>query len=141
MSLHSNLEIVYISCLWFRQLDSAIWELIFCLRGIGNANHYHLFHLRQHRGGSGSAAVGMQVPAKPIRFVQIANPWPHHTVCFNPILELPLCLSSSSTLASGPSMWITLHSLQSEPHDFTRRVWSGHYRGHGSYGTCRGCGR
>ena len=58
-------------------------------------------------GGTEAAQVallqGVQVTAESICFVQIANRWSHHTVCFEPSLKLPLCLSSSPTLATGPS--------------------------------------
>ena len=55
------------------------------------------------------------MPDKFVHFVQIVNPWSHHTICFEPTLELALCLSSSPTLASGPSVWITFHNLWFKP--------------------------
>ena len=53
--------------------------------------------------------------AESVRFVQITNSWPHHNIRFDPSLEQPLCLSSSPTQASGPSVWFALHNLRSEP--------------------------
>ena len=58
---------------------------------------------------------GVQLLANSFCFIQIANPWHHHTVYFEPSLKLPLCLSSLPTLASRLSVWIALHNLQSEP--------------------------
>ena len=55
------------------------------------------------------------MPAESIHFVQIVNSWPQRAICFEPNLELPLCLSSSPTLASGHSMWVALHNLWTEP--------------------------
>ena len=57
----------------------------------------------------------VQVPVESVRFVQIANPSPHHTVCFELLLELLLCLSSSTTLANKPSVWVALQNLWFEP--------------------------
>ena len=58
---------------------------------------------------------GVQVPAESVRFVQVANPWPNHTIFFESSLELPLCVSSTPILASGPAGWVTLHNHRTEP--------------------------
>ena len=34
----------------------------------------------------------LQAPAEFVHFEQVVNPWPNHTVCFEPSLELPLCV-------------------------------------------------
>ena len=56
--------------------------------------------------GSVLAALlqGVQVPAESVRFMQVTNPWPNHTICFEPSLELPLCVSSTPIVASGPAV-------------------------------------
>ena len=54
---------------------------------------------------------GIQIPAESVRFMQLANPRPQHTVCFEPSLNFPLCLSSSPILASRPSVWIAIYNL------------------------------
>ena len=58
---------------------------------------------------------GVQVPAESVRFVQVANPWLNCTVCFEPSLELPLCVFSASIVVSGPTVWVALHNLWMEP--------------------------
>ena len=58
---------------------------------------------------------GVHMPAESVHFMQVVNPWPHHTICFESSLDLPLCLSSSPTLASGPSVSIAIHNLLMEP--------------------------
>ena len=58
---------------------------------------------------------GVQVPAESARFVQVANPWPNHIVCFEPSLELPLCVSSAPIVASGTAVCVTLHNHREEP--------------------------
>ena len=58
---------------------------------------------------------GVQVPSESVQFIQIANPWPNRTVCFKPSLELPLCVSSTLFMSSGPVVWATMHNLKTEP--------------------------
>ena len=45
----------------------------------------------------------------------MANPWPHNAVCFEPILDLLPCVSSSPTLARGSTVWVSAYNLRSEP--------------------------
>ena len=67
--------------------------------------------------GSALAALlqRLQVPAESARFVQEVSPWPNHTICFKPSIELPLCVSSTHILSSGSAVWVMLHSLRTEP--------------------------
>ena len=58
---------------------------------------------------------GVQVLAESILFVQVVNPLPNRTIYFKPSLELPLCVSSSPIVASGPVVWIALHNHRAEP--------------------------
>ena len=58
---------------------------------------------------------GVNVLAEFVCFVQVANPWPSLTVCFEPCLKLPLCVSSTPIVASGPAVWVALHNHRTEP--------------------------
>ena len=57
----------------------------------------------------------IDIPAKSAHFVRISTPYPDNNVCFEPGTNLPLCISSSPTVASGPAIWTALRNHNPEP--------------------------
>ena len=95
-----------------------------------------MFHFMQHARWNNALPVrcplleevqtallqGVQETAESVHFVPVANPWPHHIVCFEPSLELPLCLSplllwlvgpqcGSLSTVYDPNLWLYMQGI------------------------------
>ena len=85
------------------------------LHGKGNTDCYQCPTSDIAEAAQAALLQGVQVPAESVHFVQVENHWLKHTVCFEPSLKLPLCLSSLPIVANGPAVWVAVHNLRAEP--------------------------